>query len=43
MRLAQWDRFEPSSGIVFTGRSGAVLLLWIVFVGYASCLVDVVL
>ena len=30
-------RFEPSSKRIFTDRSKAVLLLWIVFVSYASC------
>ena len=32
MRLAPLNRFKPSSKSVFTDRSKAVLLLWIVFV-----------
>ena len=37
VRLAPFNRFKPSSKSIFTDRSKAVLLLWIVFVGYASC------
>ena len=34
MRLAPLNRFKPSSKSIFTDRSKAVLLLWIVFVSY---------
>ena len=37
MRLAPFNRFKPSSKSIFTDRSKAALLLWIVFVSYASC------
>ena len=37
MAPAPWNRFKPSSKSIFTDRSKAVLLWWIVFVGYASC------
>ena len=37
VRLAPLNRFKPSSKSIFTDRSKAVLLLWIVFVSYASC------
>ena len=30
-------RFKPSSNCIFTDRSKGVLLLWVVFVGCASC------
>ena len=33
-----WNRFKPSSRSIFTDRSKVVLLLWIIFVSYASCL-----
>ena len=36
MRLAPWNWFKPSSEY-FTYHSEAVILLWIVFVSYASC------
>ena len=36
MRLKPLNRFKHSSKSIFTDRSNAVLLLWIVFVGYAS-------
>ena len=35
MRLAPLNRFKHSSRSIFTDRSKAVLLLWIVFVSYA--------
>ena len=31
------NRFKPSSKSIFTDSSKAVLLLWIVFIGHASC------
>ena len=34
MMLEPLNRFKPSSKSIFTDRSKAVLLLWIVFVGY---------
>ena len=34
---APLKRFTPSSKSIFTDRSKAVLLLWIVFISYASC------
>ena len=37
VRLAPLNRFKLSCEIIFTDRSKAVLLLWIVFVVYASC------
>ena len=38
MRLVhRLTRFKPSSKSIFTDRSEAMLLLWIVFIGYASC------
>ena len=41
MRLAAWRRetgLSPLVKVFFTDRSKVVLLLWIVFVSYASCL-----
>ena len=37
MRLAPLNLFKPSSKSIFTDRSKAVLLLWIVFGLYAAC------
>ena len=35
--LAPWNRFQLFSKTIFTDRSKAVLLLWIVSVSYVSC------
>ena len=37
-KYALWNRFKPSSKIFFSGRSKAVLLLWIIRVVYVLCL-----
>ena len=38
VRLALWKQFKPSSKSNFTDHSKVVLLLWILFVIYVSCL-----